>query len=156
MNTLTFYLAGPLFTAAERAHNILLAQLIENLGHTAILPQVRAAGFLKSGTFSLRAMVEDCMNQCSNPGTIFVGNLDGPETDSGTAVEFGIAHSRGLRSILYRTDFRTDAVKEIGVNGMFQLADDILFLPAYFTDAKDEQEFYLNLARTIVETARRE
>ncbi len=146
----TFYLAGGLFNAAERLHNLQLEKALKELGHEVILPQRRALAFLSGETFNLQEMVEDCSRQCSNSNHIFVGSIDGTDADSGTAVEFGIAKKSGLRTILYRTDFRTHPETEFGVNGMFQLADDIIYLEARFDDLDEITSFYMTLAERIV------
>jgi nucleoside 2-deoxyribosyltransferase len=146
----TFYLAGGLFNSAERLHNLKLEKALIELGHKVILPQRRAQAFFHEGRFKLREMVEDCLTQCSDLNHIFIGNIDGTDADSGTAVEFGIAKAKGLKTILYRTDFRTHIETEVGVNGMFQLADNIIYFPAIFTDLDEVTSFYKTLAEKII------
>lgn len=95
------YLAGPLFTAAERTFNIELARHIKDaFGEDVFLPQSECAG-------------------CSTPDEIFtacregidrsrvvVAILDGTDADSGTCFEAGYAYALNIPVIGLRTDFR--------------------------------------------------
>lgn len=87
---------------------------------------------------------------------VIVANLDGPDTDSGTALEVGISLATALltnqnkpKVICVRTDFRTNREQEIGINAMFNLADKLLYLPAYVNSLEEVTEFYENLAKKI-------
>jgi nucleoside 2-deoxyribosyltransferase len=95
------YMAGPLFTAAERAFNANLRDDLVYAGHDVWLPQERAP------------------QKDATPGAIFHSNMvgirwsqvvlaciDGADADSGTSWEVGFAYASEIPVVLYRTDFR--------------------------------------------------
>jgi nucleoside 2-deoxyribosyltransferase len=100
------YLAGPVFTLAERRFNEDLAGELERLCHSfqVFLPQrcdeeFRGAPDLSRRIFArLMGALDDC--------DVVVAILDGPDADSGTSFEMGYARGRGKRVIGVRTDFR--------------------------------------------------
>lgn len=158
---ISIYLAGPLFGIADRHHNLQLARELERLGYLVVLPQKEALKFFNEQSFDLDGIKEDCKKQ-SMENRVVVANIDGPDADSGTAVEVGIAVITALLSsqnkpkvICVRTDFRTDIKKEIGINGMFGLADEIIYKPAYVNSAEDVVQFYVELAEKIDETIKK-
>lgn len=98
-NIKRIYLAGPLFSMAERRFNLELCTHLEMLGYEVFLPQ--------------RDVV------ATEPGAIFLGDFngltsseavvaiaDGPDQDSGTAWECGFAYGVRMPVVLVRTDFR--------------------------------------------------
>ena len=93
------YLAGPLFSAAERNFNTELAKLMRNKGHEVWLPQ----------EFEQRTMTAKQIFAKDVEGIdwadVLVANMDGPDPDSGTCWECGYAY-RKKPVILFRTDFR--------------------------------------------------
>jgi nucleoside 2-deoxyribosyltransferase len=109
----TVYMAGPLFTGAERRYNVHLAEILRSLlpDFRFVLPQERAVQFLPD----LCAVVEDCLRQVRDADQI-LACLDGPDTDSGTCVEIGYAIALGKPVLGYRTDFRGSEID--GVNAM--------------------------------------
>lgn len=146
------YLAGGLFNAAQRLHNVRLKEALEELGYEVILPQERACNFFDSQTkiFDTKKIAEDCRECCKDPGNIFVGNLDGADADSGMAVEFSTAWDVTGRAILYRTDFRTDMERELGVNAMFQCENvEIIYYPCFWANEEGIKIFYRELAKKI-------
>lgn len=149
------YLAGPLFGIADRHHNLLLAQELERLGYTVVLPQKEALKFHDGHRFNLKKIGENCRTQSIKSDCI-VANIDGPDADSGTAIEIGIglsAASLSSRSkpsvICVRTDFRTDREREIGINRMVELADKVIYRPAFVESLEDVAKFYAALAKEI-------
>ncbi len=96
------YLAGPLFTWAERAWNLILCAALEKLGHEVFLPQRDAPhGDLPHHVFVAdRKGVENCQ--------AVVAVMDGADADSGTCWECGYAYGLRKPVILVRTDFRDD------------------------------------------------
>lgn len=144
------YLAGGLFNAGERLHNLYLEKHLTKLGYRVLLPQRRALNFVKNGLFDLKAVVRDCQACCTNLGNWYCGSLDGADADSGTAVEYGMAVASTGRAIVYRTDFRTDTAHEIGVNGMFHAGSTFfVYEPCFFTDLSEVDGFYEKLAKHI-------
>jgi len=93
------YLAGPLFSAAERTFNNELTRLLRNKGHEVWLPQ----------EFEQRTMTAKQIFNKDVEGIdwaeVVVANMDGPDPDSGTCWECGCAY-RKKPVILFRTDFR--------------------------------------------------
>ncbi len=154
MKKTSIYMAAPLFGAADRHHNLLLARELEKLGYLVVLPQKEALKFFNGEHFDLKGIREDCKKQAmKKKNRVTVANLDGTDADSGTSVEVGpslaVAGKNKPKVIGVRTDFRTDLEKEIGINGMFGLADKIIYKPAYFTSLEEVAEFYKNLAKEI-------
>ena len=97
------YLAAPLFTEAERAFNLVLAQALEAEGHQVYLPQ--------RDTPSTEAP--------DRTTTIFYANLaalrkadavvavcDGTQVADGTAWEIGYAYGKNIQIFGLRTDVR--------------------------------------------------
>jgi nucleoside 2-deoxyribosyltransferase len=96
------YLAGPLFTQAERAWNRDLARLIAGAGHSVFLPQeeVQAIETLDAETI----FCVDVDGVRSSDAVVAI--LDGADPDSGTSFECGLAFALGLPIVLVRSDFR--------------------------------------------------
>lgn len=146
------YLAGGLFNAGERLHNLYLEKFLKKLGHHVILPQREALKFFDEKQFNVSAIVEDCMQSCTNPDHICVACADGADADSGTAVEYGMAIASNGRAIVYRTDFRTAMEKELGVNAMFKAkGTSFIYYPCFFTELDEVEAYYEELARRIHE-----
>jgi nucleoside 2-deoxyribosyltransferase len=93
------YLAGPLFTAAERAFNARLRDLLLAAGHEVWLPQEHEPRNA-TATAIFREDVKGL-----EWSEVLVANMDGPDPDSGTCWECGYAY-RKKKIILFRTDFR--------------------------------------------------
>ena len=148
----TVYLAGRLFNAAEQLHNLMLEKHLTALGYRVILPQREALRFVHDGTFDLPGLVEDCRHVSADPENIYVGNVDGPDADSGTCVEYGIAIQATGRAIIYRTDFRTSEQHELGVNGMLKLQTTrFVYYPSTLTNLDSVESYYQALAAKIHE-----
>jgi nucleoside 2-deoxyribosyltransferase len=93
------YLAGPLFSTAERSFNNELTSLLRNKGHEVWLPQeFEQTTMTAKQIFSLDVEGIDWAD-------VVVANMDGPDPDSGTSWECGYAY-RKKPVILFRTDFR--------------------------------------------------
>jgi nucleoside 2-deoxyribosyltransferase len=109
------YLSAPLFTQVQRRWNRMLATgLMERIaGAQVILPQDFKFGqsFNKRKDFPkiFRACVEGVRQ-----ADVMVAVLDGPDVDSGTALEMGIAYERGIPIVGVRTDYREG--QDRGVN----------------------------------------
>ena len=95
------YLAGPLFTAAERQFNAqLAAALQQRLGEEVFLPQERCSSCVSSRE------IFACCRDGIDRSRLLMAVLDGPDADSGTCFEAGYAHAKGIPVIGIRTDFR--------------------------------------------------
>ena len=125
MDRLTIYLAGPLFTLAERNFNQELARHLRDRGFGVILPQDAAEMYRRNdGSLDMPSMARNCMERATGADFI-VAILDGADVDSGTAYEAGSAYGRGI-VIGVRTDFRSSEDGHTGVNAMFRLLDAII------------------------------
>ncbi len=100
---MTIYLAGPLFTLAERLFNSKLAVLLGGKGYEIWLPQAN-----EPRPFSTAAIFTMDLNGLDHADAV-LACMDGPDPDSGTAWECGYAYARGKMVMTYRTDFRTVA-----------------------------------------------
>ena len=148
----TIYMAGGLFNAGERLHNLYLEKYLKVFGHTLILPQRQALKFFKDGKFDIDAIVADCQQHSVNMEVVYVGNSDGADTDSGTAVEYGIAITAKGNAIIYRTDFRTALEYEVGLNAMLRAKGTvIIYQPCFFTELNEVETYYQDLASKINE-----
>ncbi|MTJ83433.1 MAG: nucleoside 2-deoxyribosyltransferase [Telmatospirillum sp.] len=94
------YLAGPLFTTAERDFNRRLAEALRHAGHAVWLPQDHEQ---RSRT-PAEIFADDVEGLHWADGV--VACMDGPDPDSGTCWECGYAYARGMPVVLFRTDFR--------------------------------------------------
>ena len=146
----TIYMAGGLFNAGERLGNLYLEKYLKLLGHKIILPQREAIRFFKDGKFDINSMVADCQKNSANEEVIYVGNADGADPDSGTAVEYGIAITVKGKAIVYRTDFRTALENEVGLNSMLRLkGTTFIYEPCFVTELDQADDYYKRLACKI-------
>jgi nucleoside 2-deoxyribosyltransferase len=93
------YLAGPLFSTAERSWNAELAATLRGGGHEVFLPQEQEQGRNAPEIFSADVAGLDGAD-------VLVAIMDGSDPDSGTAWECGYAFGK-KPIVLVRTDFRT-------------------------------------------------
>lgn len=100
------YLAGSLFTLAERRFNQELGLAIQELANDieVILPQVETGKMSGEPDFVDKAF-HFCLQSIDECDAV-VGILDGADADSGTCVELGYAYARKKPIIGLRTDFR--------------------------------------------------
>lgn len=119
--TYKIYLAGPVFSMAERRFNEHLAEEMTMLGGVrSFLPQ----------SIDYRSKESDVFRQCLHnidECDIVVANIDGPDADSGTAFEMGYAYRIGKPIIALRTDFRASGDTGRGnimlINGAAQIIE---------------------------------
>jgi nucleoside 2-deoxyribosyltransferase len=144
------YLAGGLFNAAERLHNLYLEKHLKPFGLEVILPQREALKFFDGQKFDVAGIVSECRSMCVDNENLYVGSIDGADADSGTAVEYGISITTTGHAIIYRTDFRTALDRELGVNAMFTVeGTKFIYEPCYFTDLNEVDAYYERLALEI-------
>lgn len=117
------YMAGPLFTLAERLFNAELARGLRAAGHEVWLPQEHDKMGTPGEFPNPPAMLRE-QQSCSAPHAtddklevfrsciegihwceVVVACMDGPDPDSGTCVECGYAYCE-RPIVAYRTDFR--------------------------------------------------
>ena len=104
------YLAGPLFTGAERSWNAELSAELRGGGHEVFLPQEQEPGMDPAGIFSTDVAGIDWADA-------LVAIVDGPDPDSGTAWECGYAFGK-KPIVVVRTDFRHQASGGASYNAM--------------------------------------
>jgi len=92
------YMAGPLFTVAERLFNAELARRLRRAGFVVWLPQERDAP-------SPRGLHELALQGIAWADVV-LACADGADVDSGTAAECGYAVGIGRPVVAYRTDLR--------------------------------------------------
>jgi nucleoside 2-deoxyribosyltransferase len=92
------YLAGPLFTAAERDWNAALASALRSAGHEVFLPQQQEPGKDAAGIFATDVGGIDWAEG-------LVAIMDGADPDSGTCWEVGYSYGK-KPIVLVRTDMR--------------------------------------------------
>jgi nucleoside 2-deoxyribosyltransferase len=111
------YLAGPLFTLAERRLNRDLAAAIEAVGPdlSVILPQ--QSDHEKDVALDPERIFKGCLQDLDRAQAV-VAVLDGPDADAGTAFECGYCFARGIPVVCLRTDFRGGT--EPAVNAMLR------------------------------------
>jgi nucleoside 2-deoxyribosyltransferase len=110
------YLAGPLFSLAERNFNRTLASFLEaQFPNCAIsFPQEYANTIAEKESFG-DLMFDYCLKEIDRSNMV-IAVLDGPDVDSGTCIEIGYAYAKKKPVIGVRTDFR--ASEDRGVNLM--------------------------------------
>lgn len=104
----TIYLAGPLFSRAERDFaRTVKARIMAETDYDVLWPyelftQEEIAAFGKAAPTEVMRRCRDALEGCA----LVVAMLDGPQTDDGTAWEIGYAHAKGIPAVGIRTDFR--------------------------------------------------
>ncbi|MCK9344884.1 MAG: nucleoside 2-deoxyribosyltransferase [Candidatus Pacebacteria bacterium] len=154
MKDTILYLAAPLFGAGERLHNLYLERYLKDLGYRVVLPQRDAKKFIEAfPRTALERIKEHCRKSAEESTYLYVGCVDGPDADSGTCVEYGLALAAKGKAIIYRTDIRTDATREVGLNAMLTLkGTTYIHFPCYITELHEAQPYYQELAQKIHET----
>jgi nucleoside 2-deoxyribosyltransferase len=124
---INIYIAGPLFSVAEREFNRRMAgALKERVGNCiVILPQEYASTVV--GTPGFLEKVFDHSLKSIRKSDVVVAILDGPDVDAGTCMEIGYAYANKKPIIGVRTDFR--ASEDRGVNLMVSKACTQLLWP---------------------------
>lgn len=95
------YLAGPLFSTAERDFNDALARGLRQRGHEVWLPQEHE----QRSKSAREIFTEDVAG--IDWAEVVVANMDGADPDSGTCWECGYAYGK-KPVIVFRTDFRVE------------------------------------------------
>jgi len=93
------YLAGPLFSTAERDFNARLAQLLREKRHEVFLPQES-----EQESMTPKQIFDEDVRGVDSADVV-VANMDGPDPDSGTCWECGYAYGKKY-IVVFRTDFR--------------------------------------------------
>lgn len=119
-----FYLAGPLFTMAEREWNVTLKRALESHDLKIWLPQENEP----RDKTAQAVFLKDVEGIDWADGVIAI--MDGADPDSGTSWEVGYAYAKKKPIILIRTDFRTNPDGFAPYNLMLtESADSTVYLP---------------------------
>lgn len=148
------YLAGGLFNAGERLHNLYLEKALKELGYKVILPQREDLKHCDSKKgFDLPSIAEDYIQPCPDTQNIFVGNLDDAGSDSLTRIKNRATVQSTKRAIYYLTDLRTNTEKEVVVNARLYRGGETVFIydPCHFTELDQVESYYQGLAEKINE-----
>ncbi len=94
------YLAGPLFTTAEREFNVQLATRLRTAGHEVFVPQENPA----SERTGKAIFLKDLAGIDWADGVVAI--MDGADPDSGTSWECGYAYATKKPVVLFRSDLR--------------------------------------------------
>ncbi|MDK2826940.1 MAG: hypothetical protein PWQ63_930 [Methanolobus sp.] len=120
------YLAGPLFSQAERDFNVLLRDRLVEMGFSVFLPQEDGNDTKSSRMEDRQKNIFDNDVQGIDNSDIVLAVLDGgSDVDSGTAWEMGYAYAKGIPVLGLKTDFRTFGDEGI-VNLMMEMAVEAL------------------------------
>jgi nucleoside 2-deoxyribosyltransferase len=107
MEAKTIYLAGPLFSDAERQWNVKLRDYLErNTAYKVYLPQDKCEELDPKNKEGDRKKLFRICEKGVKAADIVVAILDGADVDSGTAWEVGYARGIGEKNIGIGTDFR--------------------------------------------------
>lgn len=112
------YLAGALFSFAEREFNRILASELKQKipGCYILLPQDLTKKIVKKTEIEFFEKIFTCCINSINESDLIISILDGPDVDSGTSLELGYAYANKKPIIGVRTDSRS--LEERGVNLM--------------------------------------
>lgn len=99
------YLAGPLFSDAEKAYNLHIASVLEEHRFAVYLPQLVGDDTHCRDREAHREIFATHLHALDHSDLV-VSVVDGADADSGTAWEMGYAYARGIPVVAIRTDFR--------------------------------------------------
>jgi nucleoside 2-deoxyribosyltransferase len=118
--TMRIYLAGPLFSMAERMFNQVLCEHLEKQGLEVFLPQRDV-----NHTMGAHWIYLGDVGGLANSHAV-VAIMDGPDHDSGTAWECGYAVANQIPVVLVRTDMRQGGDDGWGNLMLTQSADETI------------------------------
>jgi nucleoside 2-deoxyribosyltransferase len=132
MQKITVYFAGPLFTIYERILNRIMANKLCAKGYIIVLPQDLDFSRDEKGKIDMKIVAEKDREEVLR-SDIVLANLDGPDTESGTALEVGLKLGSGKPVVGWRTDIR-GSEEDSKWNAMFNLCNKIIYFPCYNED----------------------
>lgn len=102
------YLAGPLFSQAERDFNIMLRDRLVEMGFAVFLPQEDGEDTQSNRMEDRQRITFENDVRGIDESDLVLAVLDGgSDVDSGTAWEMGYAYAKGMPVLGLKTDFRT-------------------------------------------------
>ena len=143
----SIYLAGPLFTQAERMWNLRLAEIIKSKRKDLeiFLPQQQDKKAITNGILDFSKIFRICIEGIDS-SDIVVAILDGSDSDSGTCFECGYAFSEGKPIIGVRTDIRGG--EDNGLNAMLNHSCNSVII---YESGEDLEKDLEKLAHLIIE-----
>lgn len=118
------YLAGPLFSEAERTYNLAIHDLLESHLFDVYLPQEVGDTSHTRCREEHRAIFAQHLAALQDVNLV-VAVVDGADADSGTSWEMGYAYALGKRVVALRTDFRIAGQHEL-VNLMLEESAEVV------------------------------
>ena len=109
------YLAAPLFSEAERAFNLALADALSAAGHEVYLPQRDTPNV--DGAARTTTVFRANLASVAKADAV-VAVCEGPQVDDGTAWEIGYAYGRNIPVYGLRTDARRGQQPDERINLM--------------------------------------
>jgi nucleoside 2-deoxyribosyltransferase len=126
VNKKQIYLAGPLFSQAERDFNLMLRDKLVGMGFSVFLPQEDGEDNIYNRVEDKQRIIFENDVRGVDTSDIVLAVLDGgSDVDSGTAWEMGYAYAKGIPVLGLKTDFRTFGEEGI-VNLMMEMAIEAL------------------------------
>jgi nucleoside 2-deoxyribosyltransferase len=127
------YIAGPLFSEAERIFNVGLAGMLKTAGYAVFLPQENSADTARGREIlDNKELFKKDVEELEQSDLV-VAILDGSDVDSGTAWEIGYARARNIPVVGLRTDFRTLGIEgrvnlmiEESIDGIYTTSEELI------------------------------
>lgn len=120
------YLAGPLFSQAERDFNRNLRDRLVEMGFGVFLPQEDGEDNLETRMHERQMCIFENDVRGIDEADMVLAVLDGgSDVDSGTAWEMGYAYAKGKKVLGLKTDFRTFGEEGI-INLMMEMSVEVL------------------------------
>lgn len=104
---MSIYLAGPLFSEADKNYLAMLAMELESAGHEVVWPgHLLSDDVIKTSGADAPTLIFNTCRSALGRCYHVVALLDGTQVDDGTAWEIGYAYARGIPVYGLRTDTR--------------------------------------------------
>ena len=120
------YIAGPLFTPAERKYLEEIEKAVSECGYETYLPHRDAGLFLAGINESKKFFDKD--SEKIKESNVVIAVLNGADVDSGTAWEIGFAYSNGIKIFGILDDTRKISVNALNpmiVNSMTKIVKNV-------------------------------
>jgi nucleoside 2-deoxyribosyltransferase len=140
------YLASPLFSQMERRWNRIFANELERARPRleVVLPQDFKVGGKFNDPKHFGAIYRECL-EAVRDSALVLAVLEGPDVDSGVALEMGYALALGIPVVGLRTDYREQ--QEKGLNLMLSQA--CRYLVREYAFGEDVEQLAAAVARRI-------
>lgn len=146
------YLAGPLFSTAERNFNVDLVKILRKKFPSIkfLVPQEQSKQFEGQPDF-LEKVFHNCISSVYESNALLC-ILDGSDVDSGTSIEMGYAYALKKPIIGVRTDFRRS--EDRGVNLMVsRVCTEMISIPSYEANIDEIAKRIVPVLNRVIEKA---